>query len=482
MTERPGSDLRAVRGPTEASFRRAAALVAVGAGFATLIVTSTPAVGFGYRSPSAQVSLETVAVLVAALVCFLLLGRYRTSGRLDELLLLMGVLTIASTNLLYSTIPAVADVTGEDRFLTWSVLLGRLFGAAVLMAAAVVPARPVAKPGAGLRRGIGGAAALVALSALGGLLGQSVDTGIRPGISPEDAGTALIQGSALLLSLQLLMALLYAGAALGFLRRSGSDELLGWIALGSILAAASRVNYFLFPSVYAGWVYTGDLLRLGFYALLLVGVVRQLAQYRRAFVHSAVAEERRRLARDLHDGLAQELAFISAQTRDLAARTSEPLVERLSLAADRALDESREAIAELTRGQAEALEAGLWRVAEPITARADLRLRVSVDPEAEDPPADVRDAIFKIAREALNNAARHAGAGTVTVTVVPSSSGVRLEVADDGEGFEDATAGFGLTTMRERAELAGGVLAVHSTRGEGTRVEVAFAWPASPGR
>lgn len=456
-------------------FRRIALAVTAAAAGATLLVTATPALGFGYRSPTAQASLETAAVLVAALAAFLILGRFRTSGRGDDLALLVALLTVAGSNLLFSTIPAATGLETGGRFFTWAVLTGRLAAAAVLAWAAFAPRRAVDDPKRALRRGLAVTVGLLALAAACGATGRSVSTGIDTALAPEDAGTALIQGSLPLLLLQLAMAALYAVAAAGFLRRAPQDELLGWFTVASILAAFSRVNYFLFPSIYAGWIYTGDLFRLGFYLVMLVGVVRQLAEYRRAYTHAAIANERRKVARDLHDGLAQELAYIAAQTRDLAARTGEPLVERLSLAADRAMDESRNAIEGLVRDRDESLDEGIWRVGEPIASRSGARLRVIAEPGIEASP-EVHDGLLKITREALNNAARHGGGKSMTVTVGLSEGRLRLLVVDDGAGFETAEPGFGFTTMRERAEQLGGTLAIRSDPGAGTRVEVTFPW------
>ena len=113
------------------------------------------------------------------------------------------------------------------------------------------------------------------------------------------------------------------------------DDLLGWIGAAAALGAFARVAYLLFPSLYTEWLYAGDVLRLGMYLMLLVGCVREIRQYWRAQTVLAVAGERRRLARELHDGVVQELGFIRSQ----ALRT--PNSGDIASAADRALDEAR---------------------------------------------------------------------------------------------------------------------------------------------
>jgi signal transduction histidine kinase len=90
-------------------------------------------------------------------------------------------------------------------------------------------------------------------------------------------------------------------------------------------------------------------------------------------------------------------------------------------------------------------------------------------------PAEVEEALYRIAQEALNNALKHAQPSTVTVTLCLEDR-VELEVADDGAGFDvsdsEGSAGIGLHSMRERAENLGGTLAVHSAPGQGTSIRV----------
>jgi hypothetical protein len=88
---------------------------------------------------------------------------------------------------------------------------------------------------------------------------------------PPSAQHPMITGHPLLLAAQAVSALCFAVASLRFtMQASGTrDELLRWLGPGCALAALARVNYLLFPSLYTGWLYTGDLLRTGFYAMLL---------------------------------------------------------------------------------------------------------------------------------------------------------------------------------------------------------------------
>ena len=104
-----------------------------------------------------------------------------------------------------------------------------------------------------------------------------------------------------------------------------------------------------------------------------------------------------------------------------------------------------------------------------------MRASVKVEGDASQCPAAWRENLFRITIEALNNSLKHAQARNVTVTVRRSVSFVELEIKDDGIGFDPTrarTGGMGLRTMRERAQLLGGTLDVHSAPDAGTSVIV----------
>ena len=156
--------------------------------------------------------------------------------------------------------------------------------------------------------------------------------------------------------------------------------------------------------------------------------------------------------------------------------------DQLRSAADRALDDSRAAIAALTRPLDEPLDEALARnateVAERLGGRADLELQ----PGVEVPPA-TRESLVRIVRESVTNAMRHGRAGRVAVALVRDDR-LRLSIEDDGHGFDDGAqrparpdAGFGLISMAERAEALGGALAVRSAPGSGTTIEVTLPCP-----
>jgi signal transduction histidine kinase len=196
----------------------------------------------------------------------------------------------------------------------------------------------------------------------------------------------------------------------------------------------------------------------------------------------ATQEERRRLAREIHDGIAQELAGMGYALDSLAAESDERVqVIAGSLRADmtRLVHELRMSIFEL-RNEADrhgGLGAALSEYVRSIGTTTDLTVHLTLDEAPQRLPAATEAEVLRIAQEAINNARRHADARNlwVTLTVVPPYT--RLVVEDDGRGFEhgaDETAigGVGLNSMRERAQALRGRLRVVPREPDGTVVEL----------
>jgi signal transduction histidine kinase len=273
---------------------------------------------------------------------------------------------------------------------------------------------------------------------------------------------------------QMVMAVLYFLAAVGFFSRSQQlcDEFLGWLAIAALLATASRVTHFLYPATGADRAYTGEGFRLFFYAVLFVGSMREICSYWRALADAAVLEERRRVACDLHDGLGQELAYLTRNLDLLDGETDAETVGRLRQAVDRARAESKRAIGALVDADRPASETTLAEATSEIAERFDIELEL-------DTVADVRlpetraEAMVRIACEAVTNAARHSGASLVHLSLQQDGQRVRLRVSDTGRGFDPEVdcEGFGLASMRERAHAVGGDLHIYSVPGRGSEVE-----------
>ena len=192
---------------------------------------------------------------------------------------------------------------------------------------------------------------------------------------------------------------------------------------------------------------------------------------------TAQEDERRALSRELHDDIGQQLTAIKLGAMALQDET-EPVVRNELLAeilttADQTLAKLRDLSMLLRPPQLDALglEAALRWQAERMfrSGRPRLTLALVPLPRRPDPAAEL--ACFRIAQEAMTNIRRHAQAANVAVSLVPDEHGLRLTVRDDGHGFDPAhSGGFGLVTMRERAEQVGGHLDIDTAPGEGSCV------------
>jgi signal transduction histidine kinase len=197
----------------------------------------------------------------------------------------------------------------------------------------------------------------------------------------------------------------------------------------------------------------------------------------------ATARERNRLARDLHDTLAHSLAGLVVQLQAIdTLLKAEPQAARFELAkaqqlAHTGLQEARHAIQDLRANPIDDL--GLARALERAAIDFGERANVKVDVQVTDPQHplsnEVAAQVLRIAQEAFHNIERHADARHVSVALSQKNGRLLLHVADDGRGFADAAISddrFGLTGMRERAEMIGGQLDVTSAVGRGTVVQL----------
>lgn len=193
----------------------------------------------------------------------------------------------------------------------------------------------------------------------------------------------------------------------------------------------------------------------------------------------AQEEERARVARDLHDEVNQSLTGLLlrleaarasappalegelAQTKALANQAMRELLSLARQLRPTALDDL--GLAAATAGQVEQL------------ARGEIEAEFAAEGDFADLADDAQLVVYRVAQEALSNAARHSGAGSVSVLLRRrEDGGVTLEVADDGRGFafDESEGGLGIGGMRERALLIGGELTIESRPGHGTTVRL----------
>jgi signal transduction histidine kinase len=253
---------------------------------------------------------------------------------------------------------------------------------------------------------------------------------------------------------------------------------LGWIALSTGDASVCE----------QAWA--GALLEaIARQATLVLHQSRLADQRRLTDRRKAVLEERNRLARDIHDTLAQGFGAILMQLQAaqreggaLPPRVAASLDVAVNLARTHLVDARRSvgALRPLANGGRD-ITTGLKRLADTARLTTDVPIEVIVD---ELPPFDigVEREILGIAQEALTNAARHARARRITIQAsAPRAVGFRLSVADDGRGLphDGRDAGFGMTSMQERADRIGASLTIVTAPRAGTEVVLAWEPPSS---
>jgi signal transduction histidine kinase len=210
--------------------------------------------------------------------------------------------------------------------------------------------------------------------------------------------------------------------------------------------------------------------------LVLVLTHRSSTKARKAQAYAALGAERERIARDLHDGLAQDLVYITSQGQRLGLELGAD--HPVMVAARRALAGVRGAIADLTASEAPSAEAALRTIASELGRRFGLQVDVVVHAEgrsaaSDDAAREEREHLVRIAREAIVNAALHGSARHVEVLFERRGGNVRMRISDDGCGVADVDrVGFGLRTMHARARSLGGELGMRPGPDGGTVLEL----------
>jgi two-component system, NarL family, sensor histidine kinase DevS len=198
------------------------------------------------------------------------------------------------------------------------------------------------------------------------------------------------------------------------------------------------------------------------------GVAIENARLHEAVQHLAVVDERDRIGKDLHDGIIQSLYAISLSLEDVPEMMAGDTDEAMARV-DRAIDSLNAAIADLRHFvvglRPEHVDRNdfiglLAMLADQVRRDGVIAVDLDLPAERVDLPAHIRGEILQIAREALSNTARHARASTARVSLRREDHALRLELSDDGSGFDPSVGApvghHGLANMRDRAEALGG--------------------------
>jgi signal transduction histidine kinase len=366
--------------------------------------------------------VDTATALIGTLAVFVFVERTRSTRQLSDLLIAIAFAILAIADLTAAAGFALSENTKGSWL--WPVLAARAVAGVILI-------------GAGLCSGL-----------------RLDGSGRRPGVFRTAPASDT-----------------------GGLRKEGIERL---IVSGFIVLAFAWLDYLIIPFPAGGRLYAADVLKLAAYALILCGCLIELRAVQGRLAQRVAVDERRRMARDMHDGLAQELAFIASFSQRLDQNGGDAAtVSHLQAAAERALHDSRTTIAVLTSSADAPLALLITRTAESFRSRFGIQVDLDLEPSLT-VDAERRNAALRILHESLTNAIRHGSAREIHVRLAGGSRHPSLRIADDGTGFDVAAAvsagkGLGLTSMRERAEMLGGHLSVVSSPGSGTVVEVGLA-------
>ena len=271
-----------------------------------------------------------------------------------------------------------------------------------------------------------------------------------------------------------------------------AEFLVSYIGLGFVGVLLARLFHLLGWWAVAGFVLPLLLARQMFFRTRALEDATKELQDREVVLRALsdrMAEERQderhQIAAYLHDDLAQVIyrmsLHIDISERQLETGNSDQAREEIDAirkAKERAQELIRALIRDLHRsplGRAGLVQA-LFSFCNDVERDSHIRIRAELS--EVDLPAPVQLLCYQVAREAVMNAVKHSGADMITLTLGEAEDGARLSIADDGAGFDveqgSPEGHFGLTMMRERAQVAGGSFRIESTPGEGTRVIAEF--------
>jgi signal transduction histidine kinase len=421
---------------------------------------------FSVEAGTVRATIETVLVVSGLVSAWFLWSCSSATRDVSDFLLLAAVLTLTLAQFGFFAVPAIVDSHAPDSEaavpliahleaagLFAAAALGRSGLAATRQQATVLLATPLASSAA---------------VAVGALLIYGDTAWFSHAMHPKSATTAL----AVALTVPAVGLMLVAAA--GFVRsvmRQGK-MFVGLQGAAAILLAAAWSLSLHLPGLTANSVSGRECLLVGAFGLILLFASNSRRRLLRAQADELAAAERRRLVGDLHDGMAQDLAFIATYAERLVQDfgTEHPL----TVAARHALAAARGFITDLSASDAPNTASALRAVADELSIRHDVC--VTVEANGEDLTSRTREAVVRIAREAIVNAVKHGHAQHIAVTLETHGDEFTLRISDDGRGLKkevsaDPRPGYGLRAMRERAEAVGGDLVVRERSGGGAAVE-----------
>ncbi len=460
-----------------------------------------------FFAPSLDLALDTIAG--AVMVAVSLLSWVRYSERREPIALFQAAafqaLAIAYVvGLVFSiaTPPAADDALakgGEAELYLTSA--GRLIAAATLVIGGVASLRGVRPRHPYVILAIPTIAILAAVVVVQ-VAGDRLPELVVPGDGQSGAATATPFG----VSIQMIGAVLTMTAGELCRRLWRRDHVVAdaYLALGLIVASFAQIHEAAFPGVEPIRVASSDILWLFFGLMLVLAIEAEarrsldelrranetLERLRNAEADRAALEERTKLSRELHDGLAQDLWLAKLKAARLVALPDlSPEASVLSYELDGAIEaglaEARNAVETLrmTSRTSSSFRELLVRSIEEFEDRFGIRTELECPTELPHLGARTESELLRIAQEGLSNVARHADATLVSIRVEHRDGNVRMSIRDNGVGFDPDAIGeghYGVAGMRERAGLARGEMTITSHPQDGTLIEVLVPVAADP--
>jgi signal transduction histidine kinase len=426
------------------------------------LFATTPSLRQSYDLPQLRLVLTVLYVVGGGLIALLTATRFLLEGRRYDLMLCFGFTVSSLSWIVFAIGPAVVDRT-EAGVESWATLGGLLAGWTVLAAA------PFVRGGAERRWAW---LAETAFAAVVWLLAIWVVTRAAdlPKLEPSAHGAVPALRSGVLAALALVNLVAVIGFADRYRRKH--EDLDRWLALGATLTLFASLDFLFERVVAVRYVTQGDFLRLIAYGVLVVGVWRAIHA---SEVGRAIAEERARVAREIHDGLSQYLFAVSTHASMLEAGADPAeTIPKLKAAVQAAQTEARFATLALSSAAGRAqFDAALRRYVDFLTADGELEVELDIDGRVRLAP-DEQIEVFRIVQEGLANARRHAHARRAWVSIGRRGPERLVTVRDDGDGFEPSRdeTGQGLGNMRQRAAAIGGAFSLQTSPGSGTALEI----------
>jgi signal transduction histidine kinase len=244
--------------------------------------------------------------------------------------------------------------------------------------------------------------------------------------------------------------------------------------------------FFIKPFFFQTWWFYGlcGLVAASTVIAVVMWRIREVSKFHRLAQQAAIAEERSRIAKDLHDGLGADLTRL-ALLADLASGEPEEKagehLQKLSRSSREAARVLKEMIwiANPANDTLEGVVSRIGQTAQDFLGDARIRCRLDLPAQLPENPLtlDQRRNLLLVAREALNNIVKHASATEVCIRASSRGDGLFLEIEDNGRGFDAAgihSDGLGLASMKRRIESLGGTLDLQSLPGAGTKISIAL--------